>query len=230
MRTAENSRFTNPRRLAPVVAFLALSLASCGSSEDSGVDLFGTALSPGGVVGDFNTYCAQRGGLVIYGGTSPVCKISRYFSIADFGAFPVLTPSSQSNAAPIGYQASQIYARPGDRLIVQGGSGGWGSLQTDSYLGGFFNLYSWDCDAIPLSGSGHSNNEGLKPGLVGSVGGNPPFLIGANLNKVFDQEGYFKFGFNVPSGYSTSLCFQVSFSRFEFQHCENTSGATISCP
>ncbi|HTL11081.1 MAG TPA: hypothetical protein VL588_01255 [Bdellovibrionota bacterium] len=227
------------KRVMAAASLLSLSavLGACGSSGDPFKNSIGLPLGTGtgGVVGDFNTYCAQRGGMVTLSGQNAICTIRKNFTIADFGYFPYLTPSQPAgpSAAPAGYY-SQFYVRPGDKLIFQG-SGGWGTLSTStsSYLGGLIN-FSWtsapDCDSIPLSGYG-ATNEGMRAALVGSVGGNAPFIIGNSTSKVFTQEGYFKFGFNAPIDQNViGLCYQVYITRFEIDHCESNSGATIACP
>lgn len=187
---------------------------SCGSDSGSPGSL-NDFVSPGGVPGDYSSYCTQRGGYLVFTGQTPVCKISKDFTLQDFGSFPTQTPSSSGDAAPASYY-NQFYVKPGDSLVFQG-SGGWGFAD------------GWDCDLeADLNGVGANPNEKVPPSFMGSVGGNAGFKIGSSKNLTFQQEGYFKFGFNVS--YASNHCYKLTISKFRVQHCENSSGATITCP
>lgn len=226
---------------------ISVSFFGCGSSNggagDAGTAPALSAIAPGTVgscgygyqaISGSTCYdpCSGAYGYLTTASGVTVCEVSRSFVEGFYsyqGVYSV-TPSSPSNnfAFP-----TQINVAAGDKLTIQGVTGGWGTINqptSSSCLFGLATCTTWQsgCNVtVQVNGAGAtSTNEGMAEGLFVSDG-TASYQANSGQSIRIGYSGTLRLGFNLPVQYNTCGGAQMSLT---IQHCMDASGNSYACP
>lgn len=228
---------------------ISLSFFGCGSSNGgsggAGASPALPAIAPGTIPGSCgygyqvisgnSCYdpCSGAYGFLTPASGVTVCEVSRSFVEGFYsyqGVYSV-TPSTPSNnfAFP-----TQINVAAGDKLTIQGVTGGWGTINQPTSSSCLFGLATctWQTQSgctlsVQANGAGASSmNEGMPEGLFVSDG-SASYLANSGQAIRIGYSGTLRLGFNLPMQNNTCGGAQLSLT---IQHCVDASGNSYACP
>lgn len=209
-----------------------LSFVACGASNNSAPGA-NAALVPNSIscgAGQYNVNgatcvagasfqqaCWYSGGRILpvntIGNSVELCRTdqatSRSFQVS---YIPILSPAAPQDPSAVVDSSFLVY--PGDRILIRGVQGGWGTVK--SLLGGALNYAN--CSSNSASGA-----EGLN--LSDGVG---VYSATKGSTIVVQAQGNLRYGFNTTAP-SSAGCADVQNINFEIVRCLDANGNLYSC-
>lgn len=211
---------------------LAALFAGCGSAEDPAVSGAPGAASAPAPVAQVNLpeACQTMGGTLLVSNGKELCKTFKFMNASWNGGYG-LTYAPLTYSDPSGSQAIDlgIDVKKGDRFRFAG-MAFWGEQNYQNVdLGWFGKLTTnWSWGGNPCAAN---NALGSSTGLLASDG-TEVFTLQSNTNKVIQNDGRLKMGYNLPapSASGKAMCTIPWIQTLYVEHCEDSSGTTQTCP